>query len=214
MATCIQGSRLAKCTRPYYCACAALGTLNTHFPEWTPSIAQPTVRSNSERVMRIAEIASAPVFVAYPEQPLAAAAHEMRTHGVGALVVVDPGASGRRPVGILTDRDIVCGQLARSADLYCLAVQEVMTRDPVTVSSGAGLTEAIGQMTVGGVRRAPVVDETGVLVGIITLDDLLPVVAQELNELAGIAHMQALNRRAPVAPPEPLVPQDREARSP
>ena len=141
--------------------------------------------------MRIADIASAPVYVTNPEQPLAVAAREMRARGVGALVVVNPHAPRPRPIGILTDRDILCGQLAQCAELHCLTVKDVMTRDPLTVSSSAGLAEAIGKMSARGVRRAPVVDETGVLVGILTLDDVLPVVAQELNDLAGIAQVQA-----------------------
>ena len=141
--------------------------------------------------MRIADMASAPVYITHPEQPLAVAAREMRARGVGALVVVDPHAPRPRPVGILTDRDILCGQLAQCADLHCLTVKDVMTRDPLTVSSSAGLAEAIGKMSARGVRRAPVVDETGALVGILTLDDVLPVVARELNDLAGIAQVQA-----------------------
>jgi CBS domain-containing protein len=149
--------------------------------------------------MKILEMASAPVFVAYPEQPLAVAAQEMRTRGIGALVVVERRASAQRPVGILTDRDIVCGQLARSADLYCLTVADVMTRDPLTLSSTAGLTEAAQELSSRGVRRAPVVDDTGVLVGVITLDDILPVLAQALHELAGIASLQASRPAHPLA---------------
>jgi CBS domain-containing protein len=141
--------------------------------------------------MRIADIASAPVYITHPEQPLAAAAREMRARGVGALVVVDSHASGLRPVGILTDRDVLCGQLAQCADLHCLTVKDVMARNPLTISSSAGLAEAIEKLSARGVRRAPVVDETGALVGILTLDDVLPVVAQELNLLAGIAQVQA-----------------------
>jgi len=136
--------------------------------------------------MRIAEISSSPVFVAYAAQPLAAAAREMRTQGVGALVVVDPHDSQQRPLGIITDRDIVRGQVERASDLYCLAVGDVMTRDPLTVAADAGLSEAIRAMSARGVRRAPVVDRSGGLVGIVTLDDVLPAVARELNELAGI----------------------------
>jgi CBS domain-containing protein len=145
--------------------------------------------------MKILEIASAPVFVAHPGEPLAAAAREMRARDVGALVVVDPRAPRQRPVGMLTDRDILCGQLAQSADVHCLTVEDVMTRDPLTVSAGAELTEAIEKMSARGVRRAPVVDESGTLVGIITLDEILPVLAQELHQLADIAQLQASHPR-------------------
>jgi len=153
--------------------------------------------------MKILEIASTPVFVAHPEQPLAAAAREMRTRGVGALVVVDPRASVQEPIGILTDRDILCGQLARSADLHCLTVKDVMTCDPLTLSSDAALTEGIAEMSARGVRRAPVVDHAGVLVGIITLDDILPVLAQALHELADIAQLQASGPHAALQPANP-----------
>jgi len=82
--------------------------------------------------MRIADIASAPVYITHPEQPLAAAAREMRARGVGALVVVDPRDARPRPVGILTDRDVLCGQLAQCADLHCLTVKDVMTSRSLT----------------------------------------------------------------------------------
>ncbi len=143
------------------------------------------------KLMRIVEIASAPVLVAYPGQPLAVAAREMRAHGIGALVVVDSHDPRQRPLGILTDRDIVRGQVEGRADLHCLTVGDVMTRDPLTIAAKAELSEAIGALRARGVRRAPVVDDTEGLVGIVTLDDLLPAIARQLNELAGIAVRQA-----------------------
>ncbi|MBS0579269.1 MAG: CBS domain-containing protein [Proteobacteria bacterium] len=143
--------------------------------------------------MKVAEVASAPAFVAHPEQPLVAAARQMRSHQVGALVVVDAHASQQRPVGIITDRDVVCGQFARSKDLYCLTVGDVMTRNPLTILADSELSEAIQTMSAAAVRRFPVVDASGQLVGIITLDDLLPIVAQQLSELAGIARTQIMS---------------------
>jgi len=140
--------------------------------------------------MRIAEICSSPVFVAYPDQALAVAAAEMRAQDVGALVVVGPGDPRQHPLGILTDRDIVCGQVNQSADLRCLTVGDVMTRDVLCIRADAELTEAIAALASRGVRRAPVMDGSGTLVGIVTLDDLLPVIAQQLNELADTAAPQ------------------------
>jgi CBS domain-containing protein len=141
--------------------------------------------------MSIAEISSAPVYVAFADEPLAAAARQMCARGVGALVVVDTHDAQQRPIGILTDRDVVCGQVKRRTDLYCLTVGEVMTRNPLTVPADAALSEAVRAMSARGVRRAPVVDRSGALVGILTLDDLLPLIAQQLGELAGIADAQA-----------------------
>ena len=149
--------------------------------------------------MRIAEICSGPVFVAYPDQALAAAAREMRAHGVGALVVVAAGDRRQCPLGILTDRDIIRGQVNQSADLHCLAVRDVMTRYPLCIGADVELTEAIAMLATRGVRRAPVIDNAGALVGIVTLDDLLPAIAQELKELADNSCAE-LRRRAQRAP--------------
>lgn len=134
---------------------------------------------------------SAPVFVARADQPLAAAAAELRDHDVGALVVVEVRNSEPWPVGILTDRDIIRGQVEHKADLHCLTVGDVMTRDPLTVGADSDVFEAIGAMSERRVRRAPVVGRSGALVGIVTLDDILPAVAEELRELAGILQLQA-----------------------
>ncbi len=118
---------------------------------------------------------------------------------VGSLVIVEGEAAARRPVGILTDRDIVRGQLRLSADLFCLTVGEVMVRDPLTIDVHLGVTEAIEAMHARGVRRAPVVDGAGNLLGIVTLDDLLPAVARELGELATLIGTQARNEHTLVA---------------
>ena len=149
--------------------------------------------------MRVQDLYSPGAQVARPDQPLAEAARTMITSHVGSLVAVEGEGANRRPVGMLTDRDIVRGQLRLSADLFCLTVGEVMTRDPLTIAIGAGVTEAIEAMHSRGVRRAPVVDGAGNLLGIVTLDDLLPAVARELGELATLIGTQARRERSLVA---------------
>lgn len=144
--------------------------------------------------MRIVEICSSPVFVAYPDQALAAAARDMRAREVGALVVVAPGHGQQRPLGILTDRDIIRGQVNLSADLHCLTVRDVMTRYPLCIRADAELTEAIAMLASWGVRRAPVIDDEGAMVGIVTLDDLLPAIAREISELADLAAPESRHR--------------------
>jgi len=133
--------------------------------------------------MRLIDICSPHVVVTYPEQPLAQAAVTLRDRRVGALVVVDSLDTARRPIGILTDRDVVRGQLAKGADLYCLVVRDVMTEKLLTLRSNQDTEDAIEAMNDRGVRRAPIVDAEGSLVGIVTLDDLLPAVANELLSL-------------------------------
>lgn len=149
--------------------------------------------------MKIAELCSSPVALAYPDQALAVAAYEMRAQDVGALVVVAREGARQCPIGILTDRDIVCGQVQKSADLHCLTVDQVMTRHPLCIRADVELTDALAALASRGVRRAPVVDDSGALVGIVTLDDLLPAIALQLKELADTAARRP-RRPAPPAP--------------
>jgi CBS domain-containing protein len=118
------------------------------------------------------------------DRPLAEAAREMLKQNVGALAVVDLHDGLRRPVGIVTDRDIVCGQLSRAADLHCLTVGDVMTVEPLMLPENSGVAEAIECMSQIGVRRVLIVNDAGNLSGIVSIDDLLPIVADELGVLA------------------------------
>jgi CBS domain-containing protein len=140
--------------------------------------------------MKIADISTVKVRVGHPDQPLAEAAAAMRNHTVGALVIVESSDPQRRPLGILTDRDIVRGQLLKSADLHCLLVRDVMTPDPLTLCDDLEVFEAIEALNERAVRRAPIVDRDGSLSGIISLDDLVPVVATEFLSLANLLDLR------------------------
>lgn len=141
--------------------------------------------------MKIEDIATPRPRTAYRDEPLLEAARALCDQHVGALIVLERGAPISRPVGILTDRDIVCGEWRRAADLHCLTVGDVMTPNPLVLRPDLGVTEAIAALTARAVRRAPLVDGSGALVGIVTLDDLLPAVAQELVALAQLMGGQA-----------------------
>jgi len=145
--------------------------------------------------MRVRDLYSPGAQVAQPDQALAEAARTMLASHVGSVIVVESRGTARRPIGILTDRDIVRGQLRLGADLFCLTVGDVMTRNPLTISAHAGATEAIESLHARGVRRAPVVDGAGNLLGVIALDDLLPEVARELEELSTLIGAQARHER-------------------
>lgn len=111
------------------------------------------------------------------------AAKLMRTHHIGALVVIENPAGAPHPVGIVTDRDIVVELVAREVPLESVTVGDIMSGNPVIAREDDSIRETIELMRVKGIRRMPVVDAKNVLVGIITVDDLLELVADELASL-------------------------------
>lgn len=147
--------------------------------------------------MQIGEVCSREVYVVRPGDPLVDAAREMEDHHIGSIVVVEANDGLLRPVGIVTDRDIVRGQLQRGADLFRLRVADVMTRTPLTLEESCGVAEGLERLSGRRVRRAPVVSSSGDLVGIVSFDDLLPVVAEDLSALAKLVGTQA-DRERPV----------------
>jgi len=136
--------------------------------------------------MSIGELCNRDVAFAMRETTIAAAAKLMRHYHVGSLVVVDEKAGRRVPVGIITDRDIVVEVVATGLDAGTITVGDIMVQEIVTAPESMGVMETIQLMRVKGVRRLPVVDAGGGLAGIVTVDDLLDVLAEELSELARI----------------------------
>jgi CBS domain-containing protein len=111
------------------------------------------------------------------------AARLMRSAHVGDIVVVDA-ADTRVPVGIITDRDIVVEVVAEGLAPAQTAVESVMTSPALTLREDEGLLEALDKMSKRGVRRAPVVDRDGRLQGLISVDDLIPLLGRELSKSA------------------------------
>jgi len=123
--------------------------------------------------------------------PISEVAHLMKDRRVGAVVVTQGDGEHVRVAGILTDRDIVRAQLARTADLTSLSAAETMTRDPLVLCEEEPIDRAIAHLRARGVRRAPVVREDGTPVGIISVDDLLAHVAVKVAGIASILAQQA-----------------------
>jgi CBS domain-containing protein len=132
------------------------------------------------------ELCNREVIVAKPGTGIREAARLMRSHHVGDLVLVEARAGGNVPVGLVTDRDLVVEVLAAGVDPAGLTLGDLVTTATVTVTEDAGLPELLEVMRSRGIRRLPVVDAGGVLLGIITLDDLLDAFAEGLGELAGM----------------------------
>ncbi len=119
------------------------------------------------------------VVTAGPRESLAAIAHQMERHNVGAVVIVE----GQRPVGIVSDRDLALHVVARGRSAQT-PVAEVMAAPVQTADRDAGVLDTTQAMREARVRRLPVVDEEDQLVGLVTLDDLLRVLSRELSNLA------------------------------
>jgi CBS domain-containing protein len=113
-------------------------------------------------------------------EPVQAAADRMNARNVGTLVVLNP---ERQPLGIVTDRDLAVRVLARGKDPYATTVGDVMTLLPRTVLEDTSIEDAIAMMRVGPFRRVPVVDRQGQLVGLLSIDDVLELLAEEFRDI-------------------------------
>jgi CBS domain-containing protein len=151
--------------------------------------------------MKIKEICSRVVVVAEPDTDLRAAARLMRDHHVGALVVIEKLAGATRPIGIVTDRDIVVAVVA-DADVRpeSLTLRDLMSGELALAQESDGVFEAVDKMQDSGGRRLPVVDAEGRLIGILSLDDVLRMLAGELTALA-LASQRSIAREARARPP-------------
>ncbi len=103
----------------------------------------------------------------------------MHERHVGSVIVVDEG----RPIGIVTDRDLVIRVMAEGWPLTRPA-REIMSQDLVTARVGEPIDHALYLMRHHGVRRLPVVDENGALVGLLALDDVLVLLSGEVSSVA------------------------------
>ncbi len=115
------------------------------------------------------------------------AARRMRTSHVGCLVVVDESDGFSKPVGIVTDRDIVVGVVASASTyLQTLQVGDILSDPLVTARDQDSLIEVLRTMRTRGVRRMPIVNSAGNLTGLIAFDDLLEFFSDELSELTAL----------------------------
>jgi CBS domain-containing protein len=139
----------------------------------------------SPESMQVGELCTRRVATVRPDESLIEAARRMRQEHVGDLVVVSA-ADPRQPVGMLTDRDIVIGVLAKDdVHLSTLDVGDVIVpQQLVTATEDEDLEQALHRMRSFGVRRLPVLDAEGALVGLLSLDDILEALADHVAEIA------------------------------
>jgi CBS domain-containing protein len=145
--------------------------------------------------MPIGEICNREVVIVNRNESVSDAAKLMRQYHVGDVVVVDEKDGSRIPVGVLTDRDITVEIVAEGIDADSITVGDAMSLELITVSEQEGILEALELMRTKGVRRIPVTGAGGNLVGIITIDDLLELLAVELNSLVSVIRREQIKER-------------------
>jgi len=133
---------------------------------------------------------SPPILATIDEStPLIEAAKMMREKGVGDLLIARMSDRTARPVGLITDRDIVVHAIACDLKPDEVTVGDLCTRDPVTVDADADLAQITAAMSKHGVRRVLVTRDSEIA-GIVTLDDVIDAMAQIMNNLSDMLTRQ------------------------
>jgi CBS domain-containing protein len=136
--------------------------------------------------MSLERVCNREVISVRPETTLLEVAQLMHTRHVGSVVVVEE----YRPIGILTDRDIVVKVVAAERDPKTVQASEVMVSNPALININYDPLDVTRIMRDRGLRRLPVVDENRHLLGIVTLDDVLGLLGTEVANLAEAVHTE------------------------
>ena len=136
--------------------------------------------------MKVSTFYTRHVAVASGGTGVAEAARMMREAHVGDLVVVDEADGRTRPVGIVTDRDLVVEVLATDLDPESVTLADLPCREVQVAREDDELLPTLERMSALGVRRLPVVDGSGSLAGIITVDDVLPLIGRLADSVVAL----------------------------
>jgi len=142
--------------------------------------------------MKIGDVCVREVVHIEPTASLHAVAELMRHNHVGSVLVANKTNGDYKAVGIITDRDLVVEVIAERVDMNKVVAEDIMTRNLTAANENEELWEAVDRMHEQSVRRVPVVDDLGHLVGIFCMDDLLHVMA---SQLSGIVKLITHERR-------------------
>ena len=145
--------------------------------------------------MSAGEYCNREVVVVDRGEPVRAAIDLMRDQHVGSLVVTEQQGAQLTPVGILTDRDIVIKILAEDVDMDSVNIGDIMSNQLVKVSQDSSLLDAVSLMKQRGVRRLPVVNDQDGLVGILTVDDIIDLLSEQISNLVGLINNEQRRER-------------------
>lgn len=137
--------------------------------------------------MNIGKVCNREVVVAPRDLSLLDAGILMRERNVGTVIVTEKEDGVRFPLGIVTDRDILMKVLSKGVALEKISVEDIMSAPLLTAKEKDDLSETIQKMNRKRVRRLPVVNGRGYLVGLISMDDILQVLANEMKEISSLS---------------------------
>lgn len=137
--------------------------------------------------MTVGEFCNRDVVIVSRSTPVNEVARLMRCNHVGDVVVVDEVAGGNSAVGIVTDRDLVVEVLAEDIKPDTVTAGDVMASDLLSAREADGLWQTMDRMRRHGVRRVPVMNSQGLLAGIMTADDMLELLGEEISMLARVS---------------------------
>lgn len=140
--------------------------------------------------MRVGDICARRVVTVERRTSIREAVTLMRDEHVGDVVVTEPHPAGEKPVGILTDRDVVLELLARDVDLDAVTCGDVMSYELATVDAEDEILDAIEIMQSRAVRRLPVLGQNGELAGMLSLDDLVAALSEAIGGLWPVVRRQ------------------------
>jgi len=138
------------------------------------------------RTVTVRDLAAHEVVTVTPTTTLIECAQIMRAQHVGSVVVIDDQGQRDDPRGIVTDRDIVIEAVAVGLDPSTLTAGDVMTTPLAVVRDSDDILDALARMRERGVRRLPVLDDSGHLSGIVTVDNLLEALAEQFDAIVRV----------------------------
>ena len=142
--------------------------------------------------MTAGEYCNREVVITEQDTSIVQAAMLMREFHVGSLVVVQKRDEVNIPVGIVTDRDLVIEVIAQQVPIESVTVDDVMSRDLISVDEQETLIDTLQLMLKRGVRRVPVVDGQGSLQGILSADDAIELMAESMGDLAKLINRELM----------------------
>ena len=140
--------------------------------------------------MNIGKLCNHNVVSANEDTSVLEAARLMRHSHVGSIIITRDEGRGARPVGIITDRDLTVEIMAEGIDPESVTVGDAMTSSPLSAREDDEPFEVLEAMRSKGVRRIPVIDNQGLLVGVLAVDDIMRMLFHEMGNLVSLYHRE------------------------